>query len=105
MIPKARKVLSRMHEDSLSQVASSNQLHHFISLGKYKNEAIAVGDWNHHQEEILSNDVWVELGPYPFAKEYIYAFSTVTFRDEMYIFGKAEYSCRYKELAKIHFFI
>jgi len=78
-----------------STFASSNFDHSRTTLSNLKNSPIAIGDYHADSEgdigstkvEAFYNGQWQELSDYPFATTNIYHYSTVTYLDELYIFG------------------
>ena len=57
------------------------------SLGRVQNTAIAVGNFDSRKVEALENGTWNELADFPFSDYNMKDYSTVTFRDSMYLFG------------------
>jgi len=79
-----------------SSFPSSNFDHSRTTLGNLKNIPVAIGDYHDDSEgDIGSIKVetfsgygqWQEQSDYPFATTNIYHYSTVTYLDELYIFG------------------
>ena len=75
---------------SVISAVTSNYAHLVTSLGSIQNVPIAVGgsDPNNKHVESLQGGNWTILGNFPFVESFICAYSFVTFRGDLYIFGK-----------------
>ena len=73
-------------------IASSSRYSHALtSLGRLENLAIAVGSVGkpgNIKVEALQSGTWLELADFPFANRNLYSYSTITFNDSLYLFGK-----------------
>ena len=68
----------------------SNNDHYLTALGNYKNRPVAVGGIspNNKKVEIYEDGEWVNLDDFPFVSSSIFFYSTVSFGEECYLFGK-----------------
>ena len=68
----------------------SAAIEHFItSLGAYRGQPFALGGYSPNNREVeIMEEEWISLGPFPFVRDWIAYYSTVTFKDELYIFGR-----------------
>jgi len=59
------------------------------SLGRFRNIPVAIGDGfaANKKVEMMHGDQWEIQLDFPFAKTYIYEYSTVTVDDNLYLFG------------------
>ena len=57
------------------------------SLGRFDNRPITVGSYNHKKVEERRNDVWQTLDDFPVVSGYIYGYSMVNFKTDLYLFG------------------
>ena len=70
---------------------SSNYQHYETSLGRFRNSPMAVGHWDSTdgiRVENVSSGKWNILNDFPFAVVYIRDYSTVSFNNDMLLFGK-----------------
>ena len=75
--------------DTLIDASTSNHTHRWISLARLgESIPVAVGGSSSLKVEALEGDSWRDLDDYPFAESYFYLYSTVTFNNDLYIFGK-----------------
>ena len=60
-------------------------------LGRYKNQAVAVGGWlsNNKKVEKFENGVWEKKPDFNYVNHNIYYYSMVTLDDELYLFGES----------------
>lgn len=67
------------------------------SIGNYRNTAITVGCWwdENKAVEQFKNGSWIDLVDvtFPYVERYICAYSMVTFKDELYLFGNFTQLC------------
>jgi len=75
---------------SVVSTVSSNHDHYLTSLGSFQNVPIAVGGHSSGDKHVesLQGGSWRNMGDFPFVKSYISDYSFVSFKSELYIFGK-----------------
>ena len=85
------------------ETKSANYAHYRTSLGNFENNAVAIGgesteDFPENKKvEIFQGEKWVELDDFPFVTSSIFLYSTVNFRNEMYIFGKFDFTFKHND--------
>ena len=83
------------------ELPPSEHDHYPTSLGKFGNTPMGVGSTHNIKIEKFENGLWQPLGDFPFASKYMSEYSTVTFNEELYLFG--EFSIISNNLKTIHF--
>jgi len=68
---------------------SANYQHFQTTIGKWKNTPVAVGGYPVSSVvEHFENGNWIVKDPFPFMTDRIYAYSTASINQYLFIFGK-----------------
>ena len=82
-------LISSFYGEDVNDARPSNHSHRWISLARLgESVPVAVGSSSSRKVEALEGDNWRDLDDYPFAETYFYLYSTVTFNNDLYLFGK-----------------
>ena len=106
VIPSSQFVFS-FDGNSVVDEPTAIHTHTYTSLGVYDGSPFALGgccfDWENNKVEHFT-DSWRSLGQFPFGyryNRYIWAYSTVTVKNVLYIFGK--FNCYSPRFISAHY--
>ena len=85
----------------ISTAPSSTYSHVGSSLGLFQNTLIVVGHQNENRKVEQFDTKWTTLADFPFVLFDISAYSMVTFKDALYIFGNVILSHEYHKFTMI----
>ena len=84
------KINFSFDRSNIVSTVGSNYGHYYTSLGSINNVPIAVGGISPRNKKVesLQDGRWKTMGDFPFVDRYIYGYSIITFKGDLYIFGK-----------------